>query len=615
MAFNKKPALVSVCAGLALSHGAAAQQLPVYPGSETIVTAGRVAQRLSDALRNVTVITAEDIERGGQLTLAQVLQQLGGLEMASNGGHGNSASIFMRGANSAHTLVLVDGIRLQSATLGTTAFENIPLAQIERIEIVPGPVSGLYGSDAIGGVIQIFTRSKRATPAVDVTASLGSYGTRALKGAASGTWGDTDLTLSAGAFRTDNFNVTRPTISFGRFNPDDDGYRNSNFSGKLAHRFNPRNEAGASAFYSDGEARFDNGPAADHRTDQKLSVYSVYSQNQLAGAWQSLVRLGASRDDSASLGGPTVSEFRTDQVQATWQNTIALAQGVALVAGVEYLKQDIDTTTAYQVTSRTVKSAFAGLNGDFGDHGVQASARRDDNSQFGAPTTGSVAYGYRITPRLRLRAAYGTAFHAPSFNDLYFPGFGNPDLDPERSRNREIGFDYQASGQRLAATYFDNRITDLIAFTFDPVTSTSRPENVARARVRGTELSYAARFFETQLRAKLTLQDPEALPAGLQLQRRARRHGSLMAARAFGAWRVGAEMVASGERFDSATESPASRMAGYAVFNLSLGRALTPEWSLEARWNNVADKDYVLIQGFNTPGSNVLLSVKWTPQP
>jgi vitamin B12 transporter len=462
-------------------------------------------------------------------------------------------------------------------------------------------------------VIQIFTKSKRATPTVDVTAGLGSYATRTVRGAANATFGNTDLTFSAGFFETDGFSATNPSVSFGRFNPDDDGYRNSNFSTKLAHRFNPRNEAGASVFYSEGKAHFDNGPTTDNRTDQKLSVYSIYSQNQITGAWQSLVRIGASRDDSASLGAATVSKFKTDQSQATWQNTFTLAKDISLIAGAEYLKQEVDTTTAYVVTQRTIKSAFAGLNADYGNHGVQASVRRDDNSQFGAPTTGSIAYGYRITPAMRVRGAYGTAFHAPSFNDLYFPGFGNPDVKPERSRNREVGVDYQAGGQRFTATYFDNRITDLIVFFFNPETSVFGPENLSKARIRGTELSYTARFFEAQLRAKLTLQDPEVRPTGLQLQRRARRHGSLMAMRAFGPWRVGAEVVASGERFDSATESPASRLAGYALFNLTLARSLTPEWSVDLRWNNVADKEYELIQGYNVPGSNVLLSLRWTP--
>ena len=177
--------VLPACVVASIAQWAAAQQLLVIPGGETVVTASRLPQRLSDALRNVTVISAADIEQSGQLTLAQVLQLFGGLEMASNGGPGSASAVFIRGSNPAHTLVLVDGIRLQSATLGTTALENIPLAQIERIEIVPGPVSSLYGSDAIGGVIQIFTKSKRSTPLAEVTASLGTYATRALRGAVS----------------------------------------------------------------------------------------------------------------------------------------------------------------------------------------------------------------------------------------------------------------------------------------------------------------------------------------------------------------------------------------------------------------------------------------------
>jgi vitamin B12 transporter len=612
MANHPYLALGAACA-LCVPSFTNAQQLALHTGGETIVTATRLAQPVSDALRNVTIITAEEIERSGQLTLAQVLQQLGGLEIASSGGHGNAATVLMRGANAAHTLVLVDGIRLQSVTVGTTAFENIPLAQIERIEIVPGPVSSLYGSDAIGGVIQIFTKSARGVPRADVTVAAGTQATRLARASASGSWGDTNATVSAGHFRTDNFNVTRPGISFGRFNPDRDPYRNSNFSGKLAHRFAAGHELGANAFFSDGEASFDNGLDADHRTEQELSSYSVYSRNRFAPAWESLLRVGASRDNSVSSGDAFQGSFRTDQVQATWQNTFTLGEGASLLAGVEHLEQEVDTSTPYDVTRRTITSAFAGFNGDYGDHGVQASVRRDDNSQFGAPTTGSIAYGYRITPRLRVRGSYGTAFHAPSFNDLYFPGFGNPVLEPERSRNREVGIDYQASGHRFAATYFDSRITDLIQFVFDPVTFEGRPENLARARIRGTELSYAGSVAATQVRAKLTLQDPEAQPSGLRLQRRARRHGSVAASRAFGGWRVGAEMVASGERFDSPTEAASSRLAGYAIFNVSIGRDITREWAMDLRWNNVGDKDYELIQGFNTQGSNAMLTVRWTP--
>ena len=598
----------------AASAGVHSQQLAVFRGGETVVTASRIEQRVEDVPRAVTVITAEDIARSGQLSLAEVLQQFGGLEMAASGGTGTATTVFIRGANAAHTLVLVDGVRLQSATTGSTAFGNIPLAQVERIEIVPGPASSLYGSDAVGGVIQIFTKGGGAKPGAEVAASGGTYSTGALK--ASGNWvsGGSAIALAAGYFDTGGYSVTRPTISFGRHNPDDDPYRNASASAKATQRLGDRHVVGASAFVSDGRSHFDNGATTDDRIEQKLATYGAHWQARFTDAWESTARVGASRDDIETLGGSFPSRFVTDQSQATWQNTFTVAEGVALLAGAEYLRQEVEGSTTYDVTRRSVTSIFAGANAALGAHALLASVRRDDNSQFGTPTTGSIAYGYRLTPAIRARAAYGTAFHAPSFNDLYFPGFGNPGLEPERSRNREAGLDWSPEGHRLAATYFDNEIRDLIVLVFDSATQLSRPENVARARIRGLELSYAGTWMRTLMRAKLTLQEPESEPSGAQLQRRARQHGSLVATRAFGAWSAGVEVVASGERFDSSNEAPASRMAGYGVVNLTLARVLAPGWSAELRWNNVGDKEYTLIQGFNPPGSNALLTVRWTPR-
>jgi vitamin B12 transporter len=608
---KRRPAIAFI--SLVLAQAAGAQQPPIFEGNETVVTAGRIPQRLSDTLRDVIVITARDLENAGQLTLGQVLQLYGGVEMSSNGGPGSASAVFIRGANSAHSLVLVDGMRLQSATTGTTALENIPVSEIDRIEIVPGPVSGLYGSDAIGGVIQVFTRSGRYSPGASMAAAVGSYGTGSLNASLSGAAGDTWYTVAGGWLETTGFSATKPSVPFGQYNPDKDGYRNANFSAKLDHRFMPGQEAGASVLYSKGESHFDSGPDTDPRIEQSLTSYSLHSRNQLTQAWESMLRIGSSRDDSSALNTGFPGDFRTDQDQVLWQNTLRFGT-TSVIAGLEYLREDVATSTPYPVTSRTIRSAFAGVTGDYGNHGVQLNVRRDDNSQFGEPTSGSAAYGYRITPEIKLRAAIGKAFHAPSFNDLYYPGFGNPDLKPEQSRSREIGMDYAAGAQRVSATYFDNRITDLISFAFDPSTSSYFPVNVAKARIRGAELSYDARWRGTQVRALLTLQDPKSEDSGRLLQRRAKQHGSITARRDFGPWTFGAELLASGARFDSAGESPASRLHGYAVANVTAARRIADAWSVELRWNNVGDVDYELVQGYNTPGSNVLLTLKWDPK-
>src|SRR5713226_6753509 len=219
----------------ALCACAASTAWPQDPEDAVVVTATRFPQARSQTLQPVNIITAEDIARSGQQTLVEVLQTLGGVEIASNGGFGQTSSVFMRGANSNQTLVLVDGMRINSATAGTTAFENIPLNQIERIEVVPGQLSSLYGSDAIGGVIQIFTKSGKDAPATYATAGVGTYNTRSVSGGINRTLNNTDFSLNLGYFETDGFDATKSTIPFGQHNPDRDGYRNASISAKIAH--------------------------------------------------------------------------------------------------------------------------------------------------------------------------------------------------------------------------------------------------------------------------------------------------------------------------------------------------------------------------------------------
>jgi vitamin B12 transporter len=232
--------------------------------------------------------------------------------------------------------------------------------------------------------------------------------------------------------------------------------------------------------------------------------------------------------------------------------------------------------------------------------------RQDDNSQFGNHSTGLLGYAYALTSALRLRVGAGTAFKAPTFNDLYFPGFSNPNLRPERSRSKEVGASYERAGHRLSATYFDNRITDLIVL--DP---TFTPQNLASARIKGTELAYQAFLGSLNVRAQATFQDPVDDTTGKLLPRRARQYGTLAVSQGVGAWRLGGEVVASGARFDRPGENPATRMHGYGLLNLTASYALNRALSLRARWNNVFNRDYELAQNFNTPGSNVFVALQY----
>jgi vitamin B12 transporter len=550
---------------------------------EVVVTAARVRQPLSSTLQSVTVITAQDVANSGQSTLLGLLQRLGGVEIAANGGAGQPGSVFIRGANSTHTLVLVDGLRIGSATSGTAAFENTPLDQVERIEIVAGPLSGLYGADAIGGVIQIFTRSGAGAPGYAVSAGYGAYDTRKVNGSAQYRGTNVDAAFAAGFEDSNQFSATRPSIPFGQFNPDRDPYRNANASARFAYRFGHDAEIGASGFWSEGRTHFDAGSDTDDVNVQRLSSYAAHAQGRVAPDWLALLRVGRSSDD-VDTRGQFPGRFRTDQDQATWQNTFDVAGG-ALVAGAEYLRQKVSSDTDYTTTSRTIRSAFAGFTGDYGPHGIQAMLRYDDNSQFGGHTTGSIGYGYRLQQSVRLRASAGTAFHAPTFNDLYYPFFGNPDLKAERSHSFDAGVDWHASSQNFSATYFENRVADLIVFDV----ATLLPQNLSSARIRGGEFRYEGTVLDSDVRAKLTLQDPVNSDTGAQLPRRAKSFASVDASREVGAWRLGIEVVASGARYDSANEDPAARMGGYALVNLHASRALAPGWTIELRWNNVGD--------------------------
>jgi vitamin B12 transporter len=573
-----------------------------------VVTASRLAQPRSQTLQPVTVITAEDIAQAGQQTLIDVLQTLGGVEVASNGGFGQINSVFIRGANAGHTLVLVDGMRMASATDGRTALENIPLAQVERIEVVPGQLSSLYGSDAIGGVIQIFTKAGAAAPSVTGSAGVGTYDTRSASGGLRRSFGATDLGLNAGYFETQGFDATKPG-AFGH-NPDRDPYRNRNVSARLAHRFGERHELGATVFQSEGTTHFDGGTTSDDVNRQTLSAYSVYSRNQVTERWRSLVRLGETTDDSTLLGS-FAGFFTTRQPQLAWQNDITIGPGTA-IAGVEYVTQHLASSTAFTQTYRDVKSAFAGYTGTAGRHSWQANLRRDDNSQFGSHDTGLLGYGYDVTPALRARASLSSGFKAPTFNDLYFPGAANPNLRPELARNREAGLTFRRGAHSFSATYFDNRITDLIVFVVtDPTTFAGAPQNVDRARIKGTELAYEGFMGGLHLRAQATFQDPVDESTGKLLPRRARQHGMLSVQNSSGRWKLGGELVASGERFDTPGEDPAARMHGYALVNLTASYALTRALTLRARWNNVFNRDYELVQNFNTPGSNVFVALQY----
>jgi len=572
------------------------------------VTASRTAQPVSDLLADVTVIGPDDIARAGQSSLAELLARQPGVEIATNGGPGSTSAVFLRGANSGHTLVLIDGVRVGSSSSGMTPVEAIPLDQIDHIEILRGPASSLYGADALGGVIQIFTkRGDGTSPArVNASAGYGSYDTSQFAAGVAGAAQAWNYALQVGGGHSRGFNDIENPANFS-YNPDRDGYTTTNVTASGSWRLNPDHEISGQVFRNRLNAQFDAGLGFDDRTVTTVESYSLASRDQLTTSWASRLQAALANDNSVSNGAFGPSAFRTRQWQYSWQNDVTLPLGLlSLIA--ERREERLSSDVAFPITQRNTNSADAIYQLRQGLHAFQANLRIDDSSQFGSRTTGALAYGYRLTPSFRATISAGTAFKAPTFNDLYFPGFSNPNLVPEKSRNVEAGLYYATSNQQARVVVYRNRVDDLIVFECD-ANFNCAPQNVDRATLEGVTLGYDVTWGETMLKTSVDVQKPEDDTNGHLLPRRAKRRGALALTHAIGALRIGAEWLVSSQRFDDAANT--LRLGGYAVTNLTLDYALAKAWTLVVRANNVFDKHYELAADYATPRANVFAGVRF----
>jgi vitamin B12 transporter len=517
--------------------------------------------------------------------------------------------VFLRGANAAQTLVLIDGVRVASASSGATALEAIPLAQIERIEILRGPASSLYGADAIGGVIQIFTRKGEAGVHANASASYGTFDTSTAAAGISGGGASARGSVQVAARRSDGFNaiVNPANVSY---DPDRDGYRDASVTASGALDYGAGQRLSLDYFRSRLDNQFDGRDAFDDRTVTTLESWQIASSNRLATAWLSRLSAAEGHDRSVSKTGFGEFPFDTRQRQYAWQNDFTLPAGVLTVA-LERREERVASDAGFPVTSRDTTAITAIYRVDAGAHAVQANVRHDDSTQFGGRTTGALAWGYRFARGWRVSASAGTAFKAPTFNDLYFPGFSNPDLEPETSRNVEAGLHWSARAGEAAwqahAVAFQNRVDDLIVFGCN-ADSVCRPDNVARATLRGVTLHGDYAWRDTLLRASVDLQSPTD-GQGRLLPRRARRHGALTLAQALGNVRIVGEVVASSERFDDAQNE--RRLGGYAIVNVVLEWLVAPSTTLFVRADNLFNRHYELAADFATGGAQVTGGVRW----
>ena len=620
---NLRLALLPLALAAALPSFSQTQATPQL--HETVVTATRNEQLLSAALPHTTVISREDIERSHATDLVTLLQREAGVQRTQNGGIGTTSSIFVRGAAALETLVLIDGIaqNKQDAS-GAVSLEHIMLDSIERVEIVRGNVSAIYGSGAIGGVIQIFTKTGSRAPSAAVSLELGPRAFKKLSGSASASLGGTSFSATLSRIKTDGFSALDPAQQPGA-NPDADGYANTSVNLSATHKLSKDHNFGLKLFKSTGEVDYDNAfgaPTDVQNSTTRLNQVTVFTDNTF-GNWRSRLSLSEQSDrsrffDDGAFG--STATFVTRASVLNWVNTLALGNDWIVTGGLEQQRQRVETTTtsafdaAYD-QKRNATAVFAGVEGKVGPGALQLNVRHDKVGEL-KESTGYIGYGYPITEQLKLIASASTAFNAPPLGYLFAPGFGNPQLKPELARSKEVGLQYERGGHLLRATYFDTRIKDQL--DFDQAASTFA--NISRTRNDGLELSYKGLVGQTDLRASLTLQDPVNEVTQQRLNRRASTLMSVGVSQPMGAFRVNADLQYSGERPDVYTDvntfqSVNTTLGSYTLVNLSGAYKLTPELTLKARLDNAFDRKYQTVYGYNQQPRSVYVGVTWTPKP
>lgn len=563
-----------------------------------VVTATRTAQLADEVLAPVIVISRAEIERRQPIDVADLLRLHAGIDIGRNGGPGQSASLFLRGTDSNHTLVLIDGVRMNPATIGGAAVHNLDPAVIERIEVVKGPRSTLYGSDAIGGVINIITR--RAGDGTDANASVGfgTFDTRrgaigVRHGGEAGRFG-VDLSWH----ETDGFSPLRD------FGPDR-GHDRLSVNAHAGRRFGAV-DIELSHFEARGQTAYIDTFTFDLLDqDFRNSVSSVTLETAPAANWLARLRLSRMLDE---IDQNQDGDFaHTERRVVDLQNDLQLGRAHLVTGGVQLAREETDVVnfgTGFD-EERDIHAAYVQDAIEYGAHRGLVAARYTDYEGFGSHVTWDLEYGYWIGEATRVSASAGTAFRAPDATDRF--GFGgDPDLGPEESRNLEIGVRHRiAPVTRLSLQLFRNDIENLIEFDF---LDRQRMINIGEARIRGIEAGIEHASGPWRLAAEGVLLDPESRSSGQPLPRRARRSLTASLSWEQDRWRLGGDVLAASKRRDS--DFSDVELAGYAIAGLDASLRLG-EWSVRARLDNLLDKDYALADGFATAGRSVLVELGW----
>ncbi|MBE7416979.1 MAG: TonB-dependent receptor [Ideonella sp.] len=605
------PSPFTIVALLAPTATALAQTTPASAAHTVVVTANRTPQPLSSVLADISVVERDEIERAGVTGLADLLARLPGIEISRNGGPGAATNVFLRGNEARHVALVIDGVRVDSQATGGALWEQIPLDQIDRIEVLRGPAAAVYGSDAVAGVVQLFTRRGSGAARPSAALTVGSYRTAQAQAGVSGAADALSYSLSAARGRSDGFD-SRTAAAIGH-NPDRDGWQRSSVQGRLGYEINAVHRVDASLLTSRLRSGYDGFvPGADDENHHSLRTASLGWRARWSEAAATRLQAGESRSTYETQ--PDFYRTETTLRNATLQHEQRI--GSNLLTGTLERREDqlLNPATAFGAAfggKRHQDAIGLGWRGDFAGHGVQAHVRRDRDSEFGGKSTGSLTWGWAFVPQWRATASAASSFRVPTLYQR-FSEYGNPALVPESGRNVELGLRWAANGDEASLAVWRNKVTNLISFGPPGPCAGAFGcyVNVGRAELKGATLAGRTQLAGVALRGSLDWHDPRNLDTGKLLPRRAQRLATFGAETQLAGWTLGTEVQAAGRRYDNAANT--QLLSGYTLVNVFVSKALVHGLVLEARIDNLGDKFYELARTYTTAGRSGQLTLRWT---
>ena len=616
----------SALAALALPAPPVAAQTPTNQLNPVVVTGSREPQPLERTTADVLVIDAERIRASSADSVEDLLRREAGVQVSRTGGPGQAAGVFIRGASSGSTVVLIDGVRIGSATLGQVDFSAIGLSQIERIEVLRGPGSSLYGADAVGGVVQIFTKRGEGAARFFANGAIGGYGSREGGFGASGSQGGFDYAAALGRESSRGVSALKPADQFGNFNPDNDGFKRD--TGQLKLGFTPvaGHRIGLNVVQGRLESQYDGSEflapnfaqdaSPDFRSKLKTGVVSLDYRGVFDPAWTTTLQL-AHNDDDLKSGGTVIDRYRTRRDQFTGQAAWKPGAEQQLVIAYEHLNERAESTQFNADVERRNDAFVLGytgtFTGGFGAQVFQADLRHDRNSVYGGSTTGRLGWSMEVVKNLRLRALFGSTFRAPSFNELFYPGYGVASVTPERGQSVELGLNWRADGSEAALTVYQNRVREMIGFEAnnalcppDLAYKYGCARNIGHARLQGATLSGSQRWGGWRLSATIDVLDAQDRDRQVRLTRRAAHQESLAADYGVGAWSFGAALLAVGRRPEGT-----ATLAAYETLDLRARWRFAPQWQIEAKLLNATDRSFEPARDYQSPGRQAWIGVRF----